>query len=118
MISKKLSTRNASSDVNISLRSERIGELVVRRRLPAITDVSASPVFVLGQSVLAYSPSIPEILGGFADLVDRILRGANPADLPFALPTRYDLAVNAKAAKAIGLTIPQSMLLRADRVIE
>jgi len=50
--------------------------------------------------------------------VDRILRGADPAELPFELPTRFDLVVNARSARAIGLSMPQSLLLRADRVID
>jgi putative ABC transport system substrate-binding protein len=96
----------------------RIAELVVRRRLPAIVDVASVSVFEQASCVLAYSPNVLEILDRLARFVDRVLRGANPASLPFELPARFDLAVSAKAAKAIGLALPQSLLLRADRVIE
>jgi putative ABC transport system substrate-binding protein len=97
---------------------ERIAAGIARRRLPAITDIAAATVFERGGCVLAYSPSIPEILGRLALFVDRVLRGGNPAELPFELPSRFDLAVNARQAKALELTLPQSILLRADRVIE
>jgi ABC-type uncharacterized transport system substrate-binding protein len=63
-------------------------------------------------------PNLPDIYRQAARLVDRILKGTNPADLPFELPTRYELIVNLKAAKAISLTIPDSFLLLADEVIE
>ena len=95
----------------------RIREVITRRQLIAIVDV-ATNVFVEAGCVLAYSPNVPEILGRLAHFVDRILRGAQPGALPFELPSRFELAVNAKSARALGLTIPQSVLLRADRVIE
>lgn len=95
----------------------RIGELIRRQRLPAITDVAGSVLDAAG-CVLAYAPNMPEILGRLAHFVDRILRGADPALLPFELPSRFELTVNAKSAEAIGLTMPASVLLRANRVIE
>lgn len=98
--------------------SARIAEVVVRRRLPAIVDVASQSVFEQARCVLAYSPNVPEVLDRLAHFVDRVLRGASPSSLPFELPARFDLAVNAAAAKAIGLDIPRSVLLRADRVIE
>jgi putative ABC transport system substrate-binding protein len=97
--------------------ADRIGGLIVRRRLPVVVDVTAL-AFQRANCLFAYSPNVPEVLTRLAGLVDQVLRGASPADLPFELPARFDLAVNASAAKAIGLTIPQSILLRADRVIE
>jgi putative ABC transport system substrate-binding protein len=98
-------------------QADRIGASLAKHRLPAIVDV-ASTLFEKAGCVLAYSPNVPQLLGRLAYFVDRILRGANPGELPFELPARFDLAVNAKSARAIGLTIPQSLLLRADRVIE
>jgi putative ABC transport system substrate-binding protein len=98
--------------------ADRIGQLFIRRRLPAITDIASAAVFQRASCMLAYSPNVPEILGRLAALTDRVLRGANPGELPFEQPSRFDLAINAKAAKATGVVIPQSLLLRADRVIE
>jgi putative tryptophan/tyrosine transport system substrate-binding protein len=97
---------------------ERIAAQIARRRLPAITDIASATVFAGAGCVLAYSPDVAEILGRLGRFVDRILRGASPAELPFELPSRFDLAVNAGQAKALGLSIPQTILLRADRVIE
>ena len=96
----------------------RIAQVLAHRRLPAITDVIHPAVLEKAGCVLAYSPNVPEMLGRLAHLVDRVLRGASPAGLPFELPSRFDFAVNAKAAKAIGIEVPPTMLARADRVIE
>lgn len=97
--------------------SARIAEVVTRRRLPAITDLPTA-VFANAGCLLAYAPRIPDIMGRLAYFVDRVLRGANPGELPFEQPTTYELTVNLKTAKAIDLKIPQSLLIRADRVIE
>ncbi len=94
-----------------------IAGLIERRRMPAITDL-AGTVFAKTGCILAYSPDFPDLQRRLAHLIDRILRGATPDQLPFELPTRYQLAVNAKSARTIGLAIPRSVLLRADRVIE
>jgi putative ABC transport system substrate-binding protein len=67
---------------------------------------------------MSYGPDENAILDRAAGLADRILKGAKPADLPLELPTRFQFAVNLKTAKAIGLTIPEAILLRADDVIE
>ena len=67
---------------------------------------------------MSYAPKIAENIARAAAMVDKILKGANPADLPFEYPMRYELVINLKTAKQLGITVPQSVLLRADWVIE
>ena len=66
---------------------------------------------------MSYGPNFPDLFRRAADLVDKILRGAKPADLPVQAPTHYELVINLKTAKALGLTMPPSLLLLADEVI-
>ena len=68
--------------------------------------------------MLSYGVDVVDIWRRAADYVDRILRGAKPGDFPVQFPTKYEMVVNLKTAKALGLTVPQSILLRADEVIE
>jgi putative tryptophan/tyrosine transport system substrate-binding protein len=89
--------------------------LAARKNVPAIYGNSA---WVRDGGLLSYGPSIADIFRRGAPYVDRILRGAKPADLPVQLPVKFGMALNAKTAKALGLTVPRSILLRADEVIE
>ena len=93
----------------------RIAELAVQHRLPAI---AWTREFVDGRLLMVYGPNVAEMHRRAAAYVDRILRGARPADLPVEQPTTFELAINLKTAKALGLTIPAPLLGRVDRVIE
>ena len=73
--------------------------------------------FVEAGALMSYGPNFGDMFRRSAQYVDKIFKGARPADLPIEQPTEYELVVNLKAAKALGLTIPESILLRADEVI-
>ena len=97
------------------INRKKIVELAQQYRLPSMFQDSESAV---AGGLLSYSSDSVENYRTAATYVDRILRGAKPSDLPIQQPTKYELVINLKTAKALGLTIPQSVLIRADRVIE
>jgi putative tryptophan/tyrosine transport system substrate-binding protein len=94
---------------------ELIIDFALERRLPGIYQ---ERMFVQAGGLLSYAPSFIEMFQRAATYVDRILKGAKPADLPVEQPTQYELVINRRTAEALGLTIPPSMLLRADQIIE
>jgi len=100
---------------NLFSQRPRVLGLVERTRLPAMWSESA---WVTDGGLIGYAPDQPEMFRRGAWYVDRILRGAKPADLPVEQPTKFELRINLKTAKALGLRIPPSVLGRADQVIE
>jgi ABC-type uncharacterized transport system substrate-binding protein len=92
-----------------------IVELAAKSRLPAVYSFSE---FARGGGLMAYGASVPAMFRRAAVYVDKILKGAKPADLPVERPTKFELIMNMKTAKRLGLTIPPSLMLRADEVIE
>jgi putative ABC transport system substrate-binding protein len=95
---------------------QRIADLTIKHRLPLV-----APFREVAEAggLMAYGPNIVELWGQRVPVyVDRILKGAKPGDLPIEQPTKYELVINLKTAKTLGLTIPQSLLLRADQVLE
>jgi putative ABC transport system substrate-binding protein len=87
----------------------------LKHRLPAIYSFR---LFVDAGGLMSYSYSLPELWQRAGTYVDKILKGAKPADLPVEQPTKFELIINLKTAKAIGLTIPQSILVRADEIVQ
>jgi hypothetical protein len=100
--------------VNIDYINE-IAEFAGESRVPAI---SVYRPFAIRGGLISYGPYTPDIFRRSAEYVDRILRGANPADLPVQQPTSFKLVVNLKAALSLGLTMPPALLATADEVIE
>jgi putative tryptophan/tyrosine transport system substrate-binding protein len=103
------------TDVLTVLNRKRVIEFAAAHRLPAIYEYA---FLAHDEGPMAYGPNVDAIFDRAAGLADQILKGASPADLPLELPTRFDLAINLETAKALGLTIPESILVRADDVIE
>jgi putative ABC transport system substrate-binding protein len=93
----------------------KLAELAVKGRLPTMLNFRE---MVQAGGLMAYAVNMTDFIGRAAVYVDKILRGANPADLPVEQPTKFELIINLRAAKALGITIPQSVLLRADETIE
>lgn len=93
----------------------RLVDLVARYRLPAMYE---SDEFVRSGGLISYGAGIVDLHRRMAGYVDKILKGAKPADLPVEQPTKFELTINMKAARALGLAVPQAMITRADEVIE
>jgi len=93
----------------------RLVTLAITARLPTIY---VTREYVEAGGLMSYGANIPDMFRRAAEMVDKILRGAKPGDIPVEQPTKFDLVVNLKTAKALGLTVPSSLLVRADEVIE
>jgi putative ABC transport system substrate-binding protein len=93
----------------------QIATLALKSGLPTI---SGENIYAQAGGLMNYGPNISDSWRRTAAYVDKILKGAKPADLPVEQPTKFELGINLKTAKAIGLTIPQSILLRADQIIQ
>ncbi len=103
------------SDALTSIHRKRVLDFAATNRLPAMYEHN---LYVNDGGLMSYGPSLADMWPRAAYYVDRLLRGAKPGDLPVEQPTRYYLIINLKAAKALGLAVPQSVLIRADQVIQ
>ena len=103
------------ADALLNAHRIRINTLALKARLPTMHDFRE---FVEAGGLMSYGPNFASMFRRAADLVDKILRGAKPADLPVEQPTNFDLIINLTTAKTLGLTIPRSVLARADQIIE
>jgi putative ABC transport system substrate-binding protein len=103
------------NDPLVTTNRIRINTLALSLRLPTIYNVRE---FIEAGGLMSYGPNFLDLYRRAADLVDKILRGAKPANIPVEQPTKFDLVVNLTTAKALGLTIPESFLLLADEVID
>ena len=97
------------------VQRKRIVDLAAKYRLPGIFQ---SREFAEAGGLLSYAPSFADIYRRLATYVDKILKGANPAELPVEQPTKFELVINLKTAKALGLAIPQALLRQADELIQ
>ena len=103
------------ADPMFLLHRRRLADLAAKGRLPAMHGLAEH---VEAGGLLAYAPDINDLFRRAATYVDKILKGAKPADLPVEQPTKFELVINLKTAKALGLTLPPSVLIRADQVIQ
>ena len=104
-----------SNDPFFMTHRTEVAAMTARAGLPAVYGFRE---FAVAGGLTSYASSLPDIYRRSATLVDKILKGANPADLPIERPTKYELVINLKTAKALGLNISRDFLLRADEVIE
>jgi putative ABC transport system substrate-binding protein len=98
-----------------SSKRRRLVDLAAKNRLPALFSFRE---YVDAGGLMSYGPNLADLFRRAATYVDKILKGAKPGDLPVEQPTKFELVINLKTAKALGLTIPQSVLGRADQVIQ
>ena len=112
---ERFSGLNVLPDPTLAVFHPRIAALAAKARLPT---VSGSFGYADAGGLMAYGPSYPELARAAAGYVAKILKGAKPGDLPIEQPTKFELVLNMRTAKQLGLTMAPSLVLRADRVIE
>jgi len=115
MTTKRAGALLVLGDVLFLTHRTRLAELAARSRLPAMY---VQREYVEAGGLMSYGPMLSELFRRAATYVDKILKGAKPADLPIERPTKFELVINRKTAKALSLTIPEPLLLRADEVIQ
>ena len=103
------------SDAATISHRDQLGNAGLRHKLPTMF---ANRAYLVGGGLMSYGPNIPDAFHAAAGYVDRILKGAKPSELPLEQPNRFELVINLKTAKALGLTIPKSLILRADQLIQ
>jgi putative ABC transport system substrate-binding protein len=105
----------AIDNIRMSAYRKIIAEFTLKNRLPSIFGFSA---YVEAGGLMSYGANVPDVFRRSAAYVDKILKGAKPGDLPIQQPTKFELVINLKVAKSLGIKFPQSVMLRADRMIE
>ena len=115
MAKERVGALLVAADPVFSLHRTRLADLAAKSRLPTMHGLREN---VEAGGLMSYGPSSPDTFRRAATFVDKILKGAKPADLPVEQPTKFELVINLKTAKAIGLTMPRSLLLRATEVIQ
>jgi putative ABC transport system substrate-binding protein len=115
MLKERADALLVSGDAMFFVHRTRLADLALNNRLPSM---STQWQWVDAGGLIAYAPSFPDQWRRAATYVDKILRGAKPAELPIEQPTKFELAVNLRTAKTLGLTIPQHVLARADEIIQ
>ena len=112
---ERISGLDVLPDPTFGAHATNIAALAEKARIPA---VSGSGNYADAGGLMSYAPSLSELARNAGGYVAKILKGAKPADLPIEQPTKFELVINMKTAKQLGVTIPQSLLLRAGRVIQ
>jgi putative ABC transport system substrate-binding protein len=112
---ERVSGLNVLPDPTLGAHASKIAALAEKARLPS---VSGSGTYADAGGLMSYAPSLTELARSSGGYVAKILKGAKPAELPVEQPTKFELVINMKTAKRLGVPIPQSLLLRADRIIQ
>ena len=115
MVRERVGALIGLTNPTFNILQGRIADLALKNRLPT---VYGQPTFTAAGGLMSYAPDVPLLYWRAATYVDKILKGTKPADLPVERPTKFELVINLKTAKQIGLTIPPNVLVRADKVIK